>query len=113
MKGNFFNLPVDFDITKEFMQTFFSGEDMRLERIISTGHITPEGQWCDQDKDEWVFLLEGRAVILYECGEEVEMGPGDWIFIQAHRRHRVIFTSSEPRCFWLALHGNMTIPGRE
>ncbi len=112
MKGNLFSLPVDFDISEEFLQTLFSGEDIRLERIISTGHTTPEGEWFDQEKDEWVLLLEGRAEILYESGEETEMVPGDWIFIPAHRKHRVTFTSSEPRCFWLALHGSITMSGR-
>ena len=28
----------------------------RLERIISIGHITPPGEWYDQENNEWVLL---------------------------------------------------------
>jgi len=32
------------------------------------------------------------------------MGAGDHLFIPAHTRHRVLATSEEPRCLWLAVH---------
>lgn len=111
LRGNFYSRPVDFDISEEFIQTLFKGGNIRVERIISTGQITPEGEWYDQETDEWVILLKGSAAILYESGEEFEVSSGDWLFIPAHTRHRVTFTSSEPECFWLAVHGELTISG--
>ncbi len=77
-----------------------------VERIVSTGQITPENEWYDQEKDEWVVLLQGEAKLLFDeiGGEELSLEVGDAVFIQAKRRHRVVFTSSEPPCIWLAVH---------
>ena len=34
---------------------------LRIERIVSTGQATPEGQWYDQDSDELVLVVDGTA----------------------------------------------------
>jgi cupin 2 domain-containing protein len=108
IKGNIYSYdPAPLD-SGELFDIFASGKNFTLERIVSRGHITPEDNWYDQEKDEWVILLEGKAVILYSSGGSVELNKGDWIFIPAHTRHRVTFTSSDPECVWLAIHGSMT-----
>lgn len=77
----------------------------RLERIVSTGHVTPAGQWYDQATNEWVAVLRGRARLRFEDeGEPRVMGPGDWVHIPAHRRHRVEWTDPSAPTVWLALH---------
>jgi len=35
--------------------------------------------------------------------EVVEMKPGDWLHIPAHKRHRVVWTSPEEKTVWLAM----------
>ncbi len=77
----------------------------RLERIVSSGHATPSGEWYDQDRDEWVVLLQGQAGLRFadEDGERT-LDPGDYLWIPAHRRHRVEWTSRRPPAIWLALH---------
>jgi cupin 2 domain-containing protein len=78
---------------------------LRVERIVSTGHATPPGQWWDQDRDEWVVLLRGSAALAFEDAAEVlTLGPGDWVLIPAHRRHRVEWTDAREPTVWLALH---------
>lgn len=94
--------------TEEFFETLVKG-DVRIERIISFGHTTPADQWYDQESDEWVILLEGNAIVLFEDNVEVSLQNGDYILIKAHEKHRVTFTSSEPACIWLAVHGNLTL----
>jgi cupin 2 domain-containing protein len=32
------------------------------------------------------------------------LGAGDTIFIPAHTPHRVVTTSTNPQCIWLAVH---------
>lgn len=77
----------------------------RLERIISIGHATPPGEWYDQDGDEWVILLQGRAGLRFaDEDQERKLAPGDYVWISAHRRHRVEWTSQNPPAVWLALH---------
>ena len=39
---------------------------LRIERIVSTGQATPEGQWYDQDSDELVLVVDGAARLSIE-----------------------------------------------
>jgi cupin 2 domain-containing protein len=78
---------------------------VRLERIVSTGHVTPPGQWYEQDRDEWVVVLRGRARLRFESEPEPrELGVGDHVLIAAHVRHRVEWTDPFGPTVWLALH---------
>lgn len=77
---------------------------LRLERIISHGHASPEDYWYDQEEDEWVMLVRGRARLRVDGEpEDRDLGPGDHILIPAHCRHRVAWTDPDERTVWLAL----------
>ena len=77
----------------------------RLERILSIGHATPPGEWYDQDRDEWVVLLQGQAGLRFADEATVRtLHPGDYLWIPAHCRHRVEWTGLHPPAVWLALH---------
>ena len=78
---------------------------MRIERIVSQGHASPEGFWYDQDQHEWVLVLKGAARLRLQDEEQpVKMMPGDFINIQAHKKHRVEWTTSDEPTIWLAVH---------
>ena len=78
---------------------------IRIERIISRGHASPPGFWYDQDKNEFVMVLKGKAGLLFKRSDEIfELSPGDYIEIPAHTLHRVEWTSSEEDTVWLAIH---------
>ncbi|CUW38923.1 conserved protein of unknown function(RmlC-like jelly roll fold,20-110) [Magnetospirillum sp. XM-1] len=96
-------LPDAFDA--EVFDALLDGGKFRLLRIVSNGQATPEGQWLDQDDDEWVLLVAGAAMLLIE-GEETGRGmvPGDWLLLPAHCRHRVDWTDPDQPTVWLALH---------
>ena len=88
----------------EIFESIISSPNIKIERIISTGQITPQGQWYDQKKDEWVILLQGEAILSYEDGSNINLKTGDYILIPAHLKHRVEYTSENPPCIWLAIH---------
>lgn len=89
----------------EDCRTLLASGAMRLERIVSTGHVTPAGQWYDQDDDEWVIVLQGQARLRFDDDPEpLTLSPGDHLVIPAHRRHRVEWTDPEQPTVWLALH---------
>ena len=76
-----------------------------IERIISRRHASPPGFWYDQDKNEFVIVLKGKAGLLFKDRDKlIEMSPGDYIEIPAHRLHRVEWTSAEEETIWLAIH---------
>jgi cupin 2 domain-containing protein len=93
------------NLPDEWFQTLWQTPHLKLERIVSRGHATPIGQWCDQDTDEWVVLLKGAARLRIEGRDAtVELKPGDYIFLPAKLRHRVEWTSPEQETVWLAIH---------
>jgi cupin 2 domain-containing protein len=89
----------------ELVQTILNRPNLRIERIVSQGHASPEGFWYDQDQHEWVVVLKGAAKLRFESEEQtVEMRPGDFVNIPAHKRHRVEWTTSDEPTIWLAVH---------
>ncbi len=96
-------LPVE--APDELVDRLASGGGAWVERIVSTGQSSPEGFWYDQDEDELVLLVRGAAALEIDGRDEpVEMGPGDWILLPAHCRHRVAWTSLAEPTVGLAVH---------
>jgi cupin 2 domain-containing protein len=101
--GNLFaNLPSE--LPAELFQTLLATPNVRVERIVSLGHASPEGFWFDQDQHEWVLLLLGAAGLQLEGEEPVDMIAGDFLNIPAHKRHRVAWTDPTQPTVWLAIH---------
>jgi len=92
-------------LPEERFETLLETPGFRLERILSLGHVTPAGEWYDQERDEWVTLLQGAARLELEGrAAPIEMRPGDYICLPAHCRHRVAWTDPDQVTVWLALH---------
>ncbi|MDX2256277.1 MAG: cupin domain-containing protein [Pseudanabaenaceae cyanobacterium bins.39] len=106
MSRNIYELPQDISQQEKFEQ-IIAGKNIQIERIISTGQTTPTGQWYNQDLDEWVILLQGEAEISYADNTRIKLQAGDYLLIPAHTKHRVEYTSVEPACIWLAVHGQL------
>ena len=102
--GNQFdNIPTD--IPEELFTTVFGASGLRIERIVSQGQGSLPGFWYDQEENEWVFVLEGRATVQFEDDPEpVELQRGSYVNIPAHVRHRVAWTNPNQKTVWLAIH---------
>ena len=81
----FTNLPSD--LPDELFTTLLEASNLRIERIVSHGHSSPEGFWYDQDEHEWVVVLQGAARLQLE-DKTIELRPGDYINLPAHTKHR-------------------------
>jgi len=97
----FANIPAS--LPDELATVLQEGHGVRIERIVSHGHSTPAGFWYDQPESEWLLVLKGAARLEFE-DRMVEMGPGDYINIPAHQKHRVAWTSPTEPTVWLAVH---------
>ena len=93
------------NLPDELVEVLEERPGVRLERIVSRGHASPPGFWYDQETDEWVMLVSGKAELEFE-GEKgpFTMTQGDWVFIPAGRRHRVLWTDPGNDTVWVALH---------
>lgn len=99
-----FNLFNDFPsrLPEEVFNTLLETDTLRIERIVSHGHASPEGFWYDQDQHEWIVVLQGAARLSIK-GEAKELKPGDYINIPAHQKHRVDWTTPDEPTIWLAV----------
>jgi len=88
----------------EIFETLIESEDIKIERIISRGHVTPDPGWYDQDKNEWVIVLKGEALLVFADGTSLNLKTGDYINIAAHKKHRVDWTDPDTETIWLAVH---------
>ena len=89
-------------LPEELFTTLLEAPNIRIERIVSHGHVSPDGFWFDQDQHEWVMVLKGAARLQFE-NETIELKPGDFINIPAHRKHRVEWTTPDEPTIWLAV----------
>ena len=94
------------DRAEELFTVLVETEPVKIERIVSDGHASPEGFWYDQKQSEWVLLISGSAVLSIEKDsgiEQVKLESGDHLLIPAHQRHRVESTSTTEKTIWLAV----------
>ena len=88
----------------EWVERIAGKKGVRIERIVSRGHASPEGFWFDQAETEWVFVAKGAARVRFEENDTVvEMRGGDHIIIPSRARHRVDWTTPDEDTIWIAV----------
>jgi len=101
--GNLFD-GVPAKSAEEVFTELLSHSGLRIERIVSTGQVTPpDAPYC-QPHDEWVLLLAGSARLWIDGAGECALRPGDHLLVPAGRPHRVTFTAPDEPTIWLAVH---------
>jgi len=86
---------------EEQFDTLLKTQDIHIEKITSCGQISD--QWYEQDKEEWVVLLEGEGELLFENEKQSRhLNKGEYIHIPKMKRHKVTYTSNPT--IWLAIH---------
>jgi len=102
--GNLFINVADKHADEQIVE-LLSAQNIRIERIVSTGHATALDEWYDQDRAEWVLLLAGSAGLIFEGETEpLVLEPGSYVHIGAHVRHRVAWTDQSVPTVWLAIY---------
>lgn len=92
------------DLGQEAFTELLRHPNLKIERIVSKGHVSPPGYWYDQDAHEWVIVLEGAGTVAFTDGQEVTLRKGDYLNIPAHTHHRVTWTDPDQPTVWLAIH---------
>ena len=93
------------DLPQELFESICATENVKIERIVSRGHASPEGFWYDQDRHEFVLIVQGSAGLKIEGQDNiVALNAGDYVNIGSHVRHRVEWTDSSCETIWLAVH---------
>ncbi|MCM8542512.1 MAG: cupin domain-containing protein [Lentisphaeraceae bacterium] len=101
--GNLFS-DIPTKLKKELFEVLFKNENLKIERIVSEGHSSPEQGWYDQAESEWVVVVEGSAKILFDDDREFLLETGDYLNIPAHTKHKVVWTDPDKQTIWLAIH---------
>ncbi len=96
----FATIPVH--LPEELTTVLQDGHGVRIERIVSTGHRSPDGLWYGEDQHEWVLVQKGSAKLEFK-DRTVHLAPGTSIFIPAHTPHQVLCTTAEEPTVRLAV----------
>lgn len=90
---------------EEITRVLFEDAHTRIERITSWGQRSAADFWYDQDEDEWVSVLAGRATLrLMDANDstrDVHLAPGDTLLLPAHMRHQI--THTDAPTIWLCV----------
>lgn len=100
-EGNLLRLPERQD-DEEWFEDILRRPGVRIERIVSRGHVTPIDKPYVQDWDEWVLVIQGCAELLLEDVGTRRLERGDHLLIPAGVSHRV--TNTDDPTVWLAVH---------
>ncbi len=101
--GNIFDsIPDVFE--NEIVDCLVQNKQLKIERIVSKGHTSPASGWYDQQLNEWVIVIQGEAVLVFEDGSEIILTAGDHLSIPAHTKHRVKWTDLKQETVWIAVH---------
>jgi cupin 2 domain-containing protein len=90
-------------LESEVFEDIVRAKNVRVERILSKGHSSPDHGWYDQSENEWVIVLQGSGRLVFDDGTDVTLKVGDHMNIQAHKKHRVVWTDPEKVTIWLAV----------
>ena len=103
MKSLFEGIPGE--LPEELFNTICATDRVKIERIVSKGHASPEGFWYDQEQNEFVLIVKGSAGLKVETEDDpVVLRAGDYFNIGAHVKHRVEWTDPTCETIWLAVH---------
>lgn len=101
--GNLFR-DVPESLPEELFETLAEHGQVRIERIVSRGHASPEDFWYDQEQHEFIVVVAGSARLHIEGEPEPrELTVGDYLNIPAHQKHRVDATDASEPTIWLAV----------
>ncbi|WP_020407549.1 cupin domain-containing protein [Hahella ganghwensis] len=100
--GNIF-ASIPRDKSSEVFEFLAGAGQVKIERIVSQGHTSPDSGWYDQDQNEWVMVVKGTAVITYDSGQDIRLQEGDYLNIPAHQKHKVSWTDPDTETLWLAV----------
>ena len=97
----FAGLP-DFPQDNEIFDVITRNNNIKIERIVSTGQSSPENFWYNQEQNEFVLLLSGKAELEFE-DHIVTLTKGDYLLIRSGMKHRVRSTDDSEHTIWLAV----------
>ena len=88
----------------EDVEKLLTASGLRVERIVSHGHTSPEDFWYDQAEAEWVMVFRGAARLQIEGETQPRtLQAGDAVYLPPHCRHRVDWTDPNQTTVWLAI----------
>ncbi|MBN2746152.1 MAG: cupin domain-containing protein [Bacteroidales bacterium] len=89
--------------SKEAIHVLENNENLKIETIFSPGSERGFDKWYLQPEEEFIYLIQGEAIIEFINNEQLKLTKGDFFKIPAGISHRVAYTSSTPSCIWLTI----------
>ena len=98
----FENIPPN--LKEELNENILVDNNFKVERIISEAHSSPKDFWYDQPTNEFIYIVAGSAGIMFADQSVKTLNPGDYLVIEAGKKHRVEWTDKNSKTIWLTIH---------
>ena len=92
------------NLQEELFEDIISTDELKIERIVSDAHTSPKSGWYESEFNEWVIILQGEAILLFDDKDDIHLKIGDYFNIKALQKHKVSWTSKETQTIWLAIY---------
>ena len=117
LRGNLLSA-IPSDLSAEVFETLTESNSIKIERIVSLGHSSPDSGWYDQDQHEFVLVMQGSAKLLFAQKNQAfaqkdqvlqqkeqcfELNAGDYLNIPRGQKHKVVWTDPDVETVWLAV----------
>lgn len=96
--------PIPENLSAEVFESLVESDGIKIERIVSKGHKSPQTGWHVQDYNEWVIVLKGEAILSFADESFITLKAGDYINIPGRKKHKVTWTAPGIETIWLAVH---------
>lgn len=91
-------------LKEELIENILVNNNFKVERIISEAHASPKEFWYDQPTNEFIYLVSVSAAIMFEDHSVKTLKTGDYLVIEAGKKHRVEWTDKKSKTIWLTIH---------
>ena len=91
-------------LEEEIFEEIIQGNSFKVKKIVSPYMPDGDTKWYMQEEKELVIILQGEAKLEFDNSRIISLKTGDYYLIDSLIKHRVAYTSNNPKTIWLTIY---------